>query len=94
MVLLLISHLGNAGDALTPKHNYMKFTTKDADHDSCGENCALRFKGAWWYNCCYDSNLNGHYYDGGRYKGENGVVWNTWKGNSYSLKFTEMKMKP
>ncbi|XP_046864220.1 angiopoietin-related protein 7-like isoform X2 [Xenia sp. Carnegie-2017] len=91
--LNLGTYSGNAKNSLTPKHNYMKFTTKDADHDSCEGNCAIKYKGAWWYNCCYDSNLNGYYYHG-FHEGYKGVVWRSWKGMKYSLKSTEMKIKP
>ncbi|XP_046860882.1 tenascin-R-like [Xenia sp. Carnegie-2017] len=91
--LILGTYSGNSGNSLTPKHNYMKFTTKDADHDTCGGNCAVASNGAWWYNCCYDSNLNGYYYHG-FHKGYKGVVWRSWKGMKYSLKSTEMKIKP
>ena len=60
---------------------------------NCGELC----KGGWWYNDCWHSNLNG-YYHRGTYPRENGwyngVGWYKWKGHNYSLKRTEMKMRP
>ena len=28
------------------------FSTRDRDHDSVDENCALNFNGGWWYNEC------------------------------------------
>ena len=77
------------GDSLD-YHNGYKFTTKDNDNDSYGGNCAVNFIGAWWYNDCHYSNLNGHYGNDGYSKGIN---WYTWKGYSYSLPFTEMKVR-
>ena len=42
---------------------------------------------------CAKSNLNGMYL-GQQGAGEDGVVWNEFKGDYYSLKFTEMKIRP
>ena len=41
---------------------------------------------------CHDSNLNG-FYHGTRASYADGVVWRAWRGYSYSLKFTEMKLR-
>ncbi|XP_046861545.1 fibrinogen C domain-containing protein 1-like [Xenia sp. Carnegie-2017] len=90
--LSLGRYSGTAGDALL-YHKSMAFTTKDSDNDkSSGENCATYYKGAWWYNDCYDCNLNGHYYSGNQINA-GGVTWFYWKVYE-SLKFTEMKIKP
>ena len=76
-------HYGDtAGDSLT-YHNLMKFTTKDNDNDPNNfNNCAIYYTGAWWYNSCYYSNLNGQY---GVNSSGVGVTWNTWRGSAYSL---------
>ncbi|XP_046861535.1 ryncolin-4-like [Xenia sp. Carnegie-2017] len=91
--LSLGAYSGTAGDSLS-RHNGMAFTTKDSDNDKKnGGNCAIHHSGAWWYNACHESNLNGHYYSGA-YSSWTGVNWYYWKNNYESLKFTEMKIKP
>jgi len=88
------------GDSLTEDHLGYKFSTRDQDNDVwSGGSCALRFNGAWWYDgsYCYRSNLNGLYYHSGGYTSSysDGVVWYDWKLTwLYSLKITEMKIRP
>ena len=87
------SYSGTAGDSLA-YHNNMAFSTKDRDNDRwSGTNCAVRFTGAWWYDDCSYSNLNGKYL--GNVKGNwKGVDWWHFKRHRLSLKFTEMKLRP
>ena len=80
------SYSGTAGDSLA-YHNNMAFSTKDRDNDRC----AVLFTGAWWYNDCYDSNLNGKYL--GDKSDDRGATWDTFRG-TLSLKSTEMKLRP
>ena len=89
--LNITGYSGDAGDSLT-EHNGMKFSTKDQDNDQNGGNCAVGFKGAWWYNACHASNLNGKYLSGTT-EYASGVLWYHWKGYYYSLKISEMKLR-
>ena len=85
---------GDAGDSLTAQ-NGMKFSTKDQDNDTYGASCAQVFNGAWWYQSCYDSNLNGGYLRGPHPNiYGSGVNWMAFRGVRYSLKKTEMKIRP
>ncbi|XP_020907168.1 ficolin-2 [Exaiptasia diaphana] len=88
------TYSGTAGDSLS-YHRYMTFTTKDRDNDKCGGSCAVGCKGAWWYNCCHHSNLNGQYKYNGTSSGIN-VVWYHWRLETgyHSLARAEMKMRP
>uniref|UniRef100_A0A8C5U2Q8 Fibrinogen C-terminal domain-containing protein n=1 Tax=Malurus cyaneus samueli TaxID=2593467 RepID=A0A8C5U2Q8_9PASS len=84
---------GNAGDSLS-YHRDMPFSTTDQDNDMSSFNCATEYKGAWWYNDCHYSNLNGIYWMGMHRSYADGINWKTGKEYHYSYKRTEMKFRP
>jgi len=86
---------GTAGDSLaTIQHNGQRFSTRDQDNDVANDySCVVHYKGGWWYGACHDANLNGLYHGDTRTTYADGVSWYTWRGHSYSLKFTEMKLR-
>ncbi|KAF0033551.1 hypothetical protein F2P81_013617 [Scophthalmus maximus] len=53
---------GNAGDSMTYHHG-RPFSTYDHDNDIAVTNCALSYKGAFWYKNCHRVNLMGRYGD-------------------------------
>ncbi|CAH3194198.1 unnamed protein product, partial [Porites evermanni] len=92
--LSLGTYSGTAGDSFSV-HRAQPFTTKDQDNDSATSvNCAVSYKGAWWYESCHSSNLNGLYHHGSHSSYADGVNWDAWKGYNYSAKRAEMKMRP
>ena len=82
---------GTAGDSFAG--NGLQFTTKDRDNDMYSVNCGAVFSSGWWFNACFRSNLNGPYICGAVKSDWLGVIWYTFKGNTESLKYTEMKMR-
>ena len=96
MILLLSPH---PGDSLAI-HNGSTFST--SDHGPMKDVCAAPFESGWWYyeeasnQECLESNLNGRYYT----TGEDdlrplraGVMWKSLRGDSYSLKGSQMKIR-
>lgn len=85
MLKELGNYNGTAGDALT-YHKGMGFTTRDKDNDRWPHsNCALDYKGAWWYKLCAASNLNALYK-------KSSIESNYWK-NIFGRKSTKMMIK-
>jgi hypothetical protein len=92
--LFVDGYSGDAGDALS-YHNGQRFSTHDQDHDLHPENCAKIFNGAWWYKRCVVSCLTGEYIAGGHHadKPHQGIYWRYWRGENYSYKRAEMKLR-
>ena len=73
-------------------HSGMPFSTKDQDNDSKSYSCAVEYKGA--YSGCHRSNLNGQYLGGPHDTFADGINWKSFRGQHYSLKRSEMKLRP
>uniref|UniRef100_A0A8C7YXP2 Tenascin C n=1 Tax=Oryzias sinensis TaxID=183150 RepID=A0A8C7YXP2_9TELE len=84
------AYSGTAGDSMT-YHQGRPFSTYDNDNDIAVTNCALSYKGAFWYKNCHRVNLMGKYGDSSHSKGIN---WFHWKGHEHSIEFAEMKIRP
>ena len=72
------------------------FSTPDRDNDNDKQKrCAKVCSGAWWYNHCCETNLNGLYFIGrkGRHA-KRGIEWAAFRGHYYGMRFAEMKTRP
>ena len=89
---------GSSFDAMA-HHNGQPFSTRDRDNDAVSHNCATKYGGAWWYNSCHHSNLNGKYQehtpeDGGDFPaGSNKLSWHDGSGWIHYSK-VQMKVRP
>ena len=75
------------GDSLEYHHN-KPFSTADFDHSR--GHCTSRNPGAWWFDWCANSNLNGIYGPGLGYKY---IMWDQWLGLK-ALAGTKMMIRP
>jgi len=72
----------------------MAFSTRDRDNDKdTSKSCAKSRKGGWWYNKCYNANMNGLYLDREHNQQVEGINWGKWHGYKYSLKTAAMKIR-
>ncbi|XP_026469522.1 uncharacterized protein LOC113373442 [Ctenocephalides felis] len=85
---------GNASDSFGSHHGAL-FSTKDRDNDEAPPccPCAVSYGGGWWFNSCFEANLNAPYYSSPH---ENeyfrGIIWENWLGD-YSLRATRMMVR-
>ncbi|XP_064459306.1 techylectin-5A-like [Ornithodoros turicata] len=88
---------GREGSDSFSDANGAMFTTQDQDHDLYWGNCAVLYKGAWWYQYCHTSNLNGLNYNGQHSTFADGIEWSKLDGKAglyyYSFPKVEMKIR-
>ncbi|KAL1380334.1 hypothetical protein pipiens_014281 [Culex pipiens pipiens] len=71
--------------------NGMAFSTPDADNDQAPDaNCAQGYSSGWWFNQCFNANLNGLYSPG---KLDDAMQWNGF-GDKEGLLAAEMMIRP
>ncbi|XP_022784276.1 ryncolin-1-like, partial [Stylophora pistillata] len=92
--LILGSYTGTAGDSFS-YHNGWPFSTPDQENDfNPTGNCAIEFEGGWWFKWCHRAFLNGPYIRGPNSKFAEGNIWEHFRGVHYSLKSSQMKIRP
>jgi len=88
-------YFGTAGDCMA-YHNGHAFSTWDADHDGySSNNCAVMYHGAWWYDACTHSHLNGVGYGPDEAADYKGVKWRGcgWLNSNQSMKTAVMMVR-
>ena len=91
--LTIGGYSGDAGDSLTSYHNGFMFSTHDRDNDGYADKeCAETYTGAWWYDACFVSNLNGRFYFRPDGHVPDGIFWWSWRGGQ-SLKETQLMLR-
>ena len=82
-----------AGDSLTSQHSRKEFSTKDVDNDEHPTtHCAKDYKSGWWFDSCYNSNLNGVWSPIGPSQNPPGIIWES-ALYDYSFHSTVMAIK-
>ncbi|XP_067676394.1 fibrinogen-like protein A [Haliotis asinina] len=76
--LFIGNYSGTAGDKML-YHNNIRFSAKNLDLDTNSNNCAVKYKGAWWFKSCYYSHLNRMYSERPRWDGLSGITSSSMK---------------
>lgn len=90
--------LGPRGWDALQDTNDLEFTTFDRDYDKAPENCAVKYRGAWWYRGCHHANLNGLNLNGPHASYADGIEW-SFQGSLnhnyyYSFPSVQMMIRP
>lgn len=71
----------------------MMFSTKYQDNDIDNRTCAVIYHSDWWFRHCHCANPNGKYLAGHNDEFGVGITYKAWRGQKYSLKFTQFMVK-
>ena len=94
LVFALVNFSGTAGDSFSYHHGW-PFSTPDEENDfKPTGNCALEYQGGWWFKWCHKAFLNGPYIHGPNPDHGEGNIWQHFRGVRYSLKSSQMKIRP
>ena len=94
LVFALVNFSGTAGDSFS-YHRGWPFSTPDEENDfKPTGNCALEYHGGWWFKWCHKAFLNGPYMHGRNPDHGEGNIWEHFRGVRYSLKSSQMKIRP
>ena len=86
--------VSTVGDSLA-NSNGQSFSTPDKDNDaSLVVNCAQVYSSGWWFNSCYNANLNGVYQNQAYDLNNKGIQWNSWLGKDALLQSVVMAIRP
>nr|AAM88421.1 OMFREP [Ornithodoros moubata] len=96
--LMVTGYRGVPGNDAFSGANGASFSTFDKDNDKDpNSNCAVTYKGAWWYTRCHVANLNGLNLNGFHVSFADGIEWSIRGGAGslyhYSYPQVEMKMR-
>lgn len=94
--MTIFGHSGDVGDCFTTDRgiNHMMFSTKYQDNDILdNRTCAVIYQSGWWYRKCQCANPNGKYLAGRNDEFGVGITYEAWRGQNYSLKFTQFMVK-
>lgn len=84
------------GDCFTTDRgiNHMMFSTKYQNNDILDNGtCAVIYQSGLWYRKCQCANPNGKYLAGRNDEFGVGITYEAWRGQNYSLKFTQFMVK-
>ena len=90
-----VAATSSAGDGLLSRHSGNQFSTYDRDNDVYGSNCALSYKGGWWYSSCHNVNPTGLYLTPPKSSSSTlGINWVPAYNDRRSFKTFTMKIRP
>ncbi|XP_077510942.1 techylectin-5A-like isoform X1 [Amblyomma americanum] len=88
-------HLGPEGWDSMVHANGFNFSTFERDNDSGPANCAVMYRGGWWYSQCHAANLNGLNLNGPHDSYADGIDWSVRGGSTvrlYHYSYPEVRM--